>query len=99
MASSAGLDGVHPKLGHDRIAWLAIQLAGDGIRSNAIYPGPTESPMQQRWESNPKGRTAVASAVPLGRVGRVTDLADACLFLLSDQAAWIVSSMPFRKTR
>ena len=71
---------------------LAIQLAGDNIRSNAIYPGPTESPMQDRWKENPAGKAAVAAAVPLGRVGTVQDLSNACLFLLSDKASYITGT-------
>lgn len=68
---------------------LAIQFAGDGIRSNVILPGPTLSPMQARWESDAEAQARVAGFVPLGRLGRLEDVADACLFLLSDAAAYI----------
>ncbi|MEM7206347.1 MAG: SDR family oxidoreductase [Pseudomonadota bacterium] len=71
---------------------LAIQLARDNIRSNAIYPGPTESPMQDRWKENPDGRERLAGIIPLGRVGSVQDLSNAALFLLSDKAAWITGT-------
>ena len=71
---------------------LAIQLAGGNIRSNVIYPGPTESPMQQRWQDNPAQRTATAGAIPLGRVGTVEDMSNACLFLLSDRASYITGT-------
>ena len=67
---------------------LAMQLAADNIRSNAIYPGPTESPMQARWDTADK-LEAVAAHVPLGRVGAPRDLATAALFLLSDGASYI----------
>jgi NAD(P)-dependent dehydrogenase (short-subunit alcohol dehydrogenase family) len=71
---------------------LAIQLAGDNIRSNVIYPGPCESPMQHRWKTNPEVKTATAVAVPLGRVGTVEDMSYACLFLLSDKASFITGT-------
>ncbi len=71
---------------------MAIQLAGDNIRSNVIFPGPTESPMQERWKANPEARTETASAIPLGRVGTVEDMSNACLFLLSDQASYITGT-------
>jgi 3-oxoacyl-[acyl-carrier protein] reductase len=71
---------------------LAIQLAGENIRSNVIYPGPSESPMQDRWKQNPHARTATASAIPLGRVGTVEDMSNACLFLLSDKASFITGT-------
>jgi len=71
---------------------LAIQLAGDNIRSNVIYPGPSESPMQDRWLQNPDAKAATASTIPLGRVGTVEDMSNACLFLLSDKAAFITGT-------
>jgi len=71
---------------------LAIQLAGDGVRSNVIYPGPSESPMQDRWQANPDARAATANAIPLGRVGTVEDMSNACLFLLSDRASFITGT-------
>ncbi len=71
---------------------LAIQLAGDRIRSNVILPGPTESPMQDRWRADPDSRDATARAIPLGRVATVEDMANACLFLLSDRAAYITGT-------
>jgi len=71
---------------------LAIQLAEENIRSNVIYPGPSESPMQDRWKTDPNARAATASAIPLGRVGTVEDMSNACLFLLSDKASFITGT-------
>ncbi len=71
---------------------LAIQLAGERIRSNVILPGPTASPMQQRWDNDPGARRATAQAIPLGRVGTVEDMSNACLFLLSDRSSYITGT-------
>ena len=71
---------------------IAIQFAGDGIRSNAILPGPVMSPMQERWTDDPAGLAGVSDYVPLGRVGTTQDIADACLFLLSDKASFITGT-------
>ena len=71
---------------------IAIQFAGDGIRSNAILPGPTQTPMQQRWIDNPEQRKATEAAVPLRRIGTPRDMANAVLFLLSDQASFITGT-------
>ena len=71
---------------------LAIQLAQDNIRSNVIFPGPSESPMQDRWKADPSKRDATAAAIPLGRVGTVEDMSNACLFLLSDKASFITGT-------
>jgi NAD(P)-dependent dehydrogenase (short-subunit alcohol dehydrogenase family) len=71
---------------------LAIQFAGDNIRSNVVIPGPTDSPLQERWRADPALKAATAAAIPLGRVGRPEDIAAAVLFLLSDDAAFITGT-------
>ncbi|MEM1198487.1 MAG: SDR family oxidoreductase, partial [Pseudomonadota bacterium] len=71
---------------------VAVQYAADNIRSNCILPGPTVSPMQARWEENPDQLSALESAIPLGRAGSVEDMANACMFLLSDQASFITGT-------
>lgn len=71
---------------------IAIQFAADGIRSNVVIPGPTISPMQARWEKDPAAKEAVARNVPLGRLGTTQDMANACLFLLSDEASYVTGT-------
>jgi len=68
---------------------LAIQHAKAGIRSNAVLPGVTWTPLQARWEGNDEVQKLVGQAVPLGRMGTSEDMAKACLFLLSDEASYI----------
>lgn len=70
---------------------IAMQLAAEGIRSNAIYPGSTHTPMQSRWDSEDTLK-AVAQYVPMGRVGKPDDLANAAMFLLSDAASYITGA-------
>jgi 3-oxoacyl-[acyl-carrier protein] reductase len=48
--------------------------------------------MQARWEADPQALAALSAHVPLGRVGEPDDLAQACLFLLSDGAAFITGT-------
>ena len=71
---------------------IAIQFAADKIRSNVIFPGPTLTPMQQRWYDDPSKSEAVADYVPLKRLGTPEDMANACLFLLSDSAAFVTGT-------
>ncbi len=71
---------------------IAIQFAGDGIRSNTILPGPVMSPMQERWDGDDDALAAIADFVPVGRVGTTRDIANACLFLLSDKASFITGT-------
>lgn len=67
---------------------LAMQMAGDKIRSNVICPGPTLTPMQARWSTEERQR-AVADTIPIKRLGSPEDMAKTALFLLSDGAAYI----------
>jgi 3-oxoacyl-[acyl-carrier protein] reductase len=71
---------------------LAIQFAKQGIRSNTILPGPVHTPMQARWDNNEEIQTAIANHVPIGRIGKAEDMANACLFLLSDKASYITGT-------
>lgn len=70
----------------------AIQFAADNIRSNVIFPGLAMTPLQARWEGDAATQTAVAEYIPLRRMGRAEDMANACLFLLSDKAAYITGT-------
>ncbi|MEM7633741.1 MAG: SDR family oxidoreductase [Pseudomonadota bacterium] len=67
---------------------LAMQLAADNIRSNAIYPGLTQTPLQARWDT-PEKIAEAGSFVPLGRIATPAELATAAVFLLSDGASYI----------
>ncbi len=71
---------------------LAVQYAAEGIRSNVLIPGATRSPLQERWRTAPELEQATAKSIPLGRVGRTQDMADAVLFLLSDKASYITGT-------
>jgi len=71
---------------------VAIQFAADRIRSNSILPGPVHTPMQARWDNNEAAQKAIREYVPLGRVGTVQDMSNACLFLLSDKASFITGT-------
>ena len=73
---------------------LALELAPRGIRVNAISPGHTET------EGNAAAGTfegeagaALAAQTPLGRLGRVTDIAPLAVFLASDESAWITGEI------
>ena len=71
---------------------IAIQFASYNIRSNIILPGPIETPMQNRWKKNPKSKKNLAKLIPLQRIGRPEDVANAILFLLSDESQYITGT-------
>ncbi|HEY7477935.1 MAG TPA: SDR family NAD(P)-dependent oxidoreductase [Actinomycetota bacterium] len=68
---------------------LAVQFAPHGIRANCIHPGFTDTPMQTVRTSDPAWVEAAKAAIPLGRLGTPRDVANAALFLASDEASYI----------
>ena len=66
----------------------AVEFAGLGIRVNAVAPGPVETAMAAAVHS-PEIRADYHDAIPLGRYGLETELADAIVFLCSDRASYI----------
>jgi NAD(P)-dependent dehydrogenase (short-subunit alcohol dehydrogenase family) len=67
---------------------LARELAGDGIRSNAVSPGPIATGI------HPPGRLErVAQAVPMGRAGTMDEVAQAVVFLLSEQSSFTTGAV------
>ncbi len=79
---------------------MALELAKDNIRVNAIAPGVVDTPMWDvvdaqfaEYENKPKGqkKREVGEAVPLGRMGDPRDVADPCVFLASDEARYITA--------
>ena len=73
---------------------LALELAPLKIRVNAIAPGHTETEGNIAAGTFDGGAGAVlASKTPLGRLGRVTDIAPLAVFLASDESAWITGEV------
>ncbi|MDI6726100.1 MAG: SDR family NAD(P)-dependent oxidoreductase [Smithellaceae bacterium] len=70
---------------------LARQLAPYGINVNAVAPHAIETEMSAQW-SEEKRREIIAS-IPLGRLGKPQDVAEATLFLVSDEASFITGEI------
>lgn len=69
---------------------MAVKYGEFGIRVNCICPGTIRTPIwQARIERDPQVFERLAKWYPLGRVGEPDDVANAALFLASDDAAWI----------
>ena len=71
---------------------MAVDLAPHGIRVNAVGPGVIETRMTAGSLSDPQRRALLLSKVPLGRVGQPRDVANAALFLASDEASYITGT-------
>ncbi len=70
----------------------AVQHAGEGIRANSIHPGPIDTDMIADNIATPEGRAESEARVPLGRIGRVEDVAYGALFLASDESSYMTGS-------
>jgi 3-oxoacyl-[acyl-carrier protein] reductase len=67
---------------------LARELGRMNIRVNAIAPGPTETAALDT-QVPAAFRDSLVSQIPISRLGQPADMAEACLFLLSDAASWV----------
>ena len=70
---------------------VAVQHAKDGIRVNSVHPGMMP-PMLTSTGRDPAQRQTSLEGVPLGRAGRVEEVAYAVLFLASDEASYITGA-------
>ena len=68
---------------------VALELASTGIRVNAVAPGPVDTGMLTRFTGTAERKSALVTTVPLGRLGRSEEQADAIVFMASDEASFI----------
>jgi NAD(P)-dependent dehydrogenase (short-subunit alcohol dehydrogenase family) len=67
----------------------AMELGSKGIRVVGIGPGIVDTPLTQYQRDHPEVRQAFLANIPMGRIGTPRDVANAALFLASDEAAWV----------
>lgn len=81
---------------HQMVKNLAIELAQHNIRINAVAPAVVETPVYNTFMSDEQVKEVLPgfnSFHPLGRNGQPADIAEAILFLASDQASWITGTV------
>jgi NAD(P)-dependent dehydrogenase (short-subunit alcohol dehydrogenase family) len=71
---------------------MAVDHAKQGVRVNALCPGPTDTPMLRRAKT-PVELDAFAKTLPMGRLGQPEELARAALFLASDDASFVTGAL------
>ena len=68
---------------------VALEVAKSGIRVNAVGPGPTDTGMLTRFTGTAENKAALATQVPLGRLGFSEEVAEGIVFLGSDEAKFM----------
>ena len=70
----------------------AIQHAGDGIRCNSIHPGPIETDMIADTLNDPANMVLRMQRLPLGRVGKPSEIAYGAIYLASDESSFVTGA-------
>lgn len=71
----------------------ALEYAKDGIRVNCICPGVVDTDMTKEFLVTPAQREMLDSEYPIGRIGRVDDVAKSALYFASDDSSWVTGSV------
>jgi NAD(P)-dependent dehydrogenase (short-subunit alcohol dehydrogenase family) len=68
---------------------VAVRYAKDNIRCNSLHPSTVDTPLMRELFKDPERKAERLGEVPLGRLATAADVANAALFLASDEAAFI----------
>jgi NAD(P)-dependent dehydrogenase (short-subunit alcohol dehydrogenase family) len=66
----------------------ALEVAGSGVRVNAVAPGPVETAMLNRFTGSAERKAGLVAGVPLQRVGEPDEIANAIVFLASSRSSF-----------
>jgi meso-butanediol dehydrogenase/(S,S)-butanediol dehydrogenase/diacetyl reductase len=73
---------------------IAVRYGPQGVRCNAVAPGTIRTPVwQERVKRDPRVFERLVKWYPLGRVGEPDDVANAVMFLASEEASWITGTV------
>lgn len=71
---------------------IAVEYARQGIRANALCPGPVNTPLLAEFLAAPAARARRFVHIPMGRLAEATEIANAALFLASDESSYVTGS-------
>lgn len=71
---------------------IAVEYAREGVRCNALCPGPIDTPMLAELLADPARRQRRFVHIPMGRLGQAEELAKAALFLASDDSSYMTGA-------
>ena len=68
---------------------IAVAHAKEGIRANALCPGPVQTPLLEQLLADPASRARRLVHVPMGRLAEASEVARAALYLASDESSYV----------
>jgi NAD(P)-dependent dehydrogenase (short-subunit alcohol dehydrogenase family) len=71
---------------------ISVEYARQGIRANALCPGPVNTPLLAEFLAAPEARARRFVHIPMGRLAEATEIARAALFLASDESSYVTGS-------
>jgi NAD(P)-dependent dehydrogenase (short-subunit alcohol dehydrogenase family) len=71
---------------------IAVQYARQGLRANAICPGPIHTPLLEYLIADDAKRNNRLNHIPAGRFGEPRDIANAALYLASEESDWVTGT-------
>ena len=71
---------------------IAVEYARQGIRANSLCPGPVNTPLLAEFLAAPEARARRFVHIPMGRLAEAPEIAQAALFLASDESSYVTGS-------